>query len=196
LFVGRDQQVLRGAVEIMSPVYQAPAGGYKMRNAKVIPGVPPCLQKYGDKKTLWTRDNKAAKVHTLAVGEDAKAVLPRRAARGRSSKLAKADQKLELQQQEIDALEKQVQGLSERKERAVIKKARQQSLRQLRTRAQHLLHEVKEREAKKHGDASSEKLLMHSVAALTKDMKKVDTKVDMLAQVVSKKDQVAAFGQE
>lgn len=200
--------MLRGAVEIMSPVYQAPAGGYKMRNAKVIPGVPPCLQKYGGKKkqlTLQkhgakkkqlTLDNKGAKVHTLAVGEDAKAVVPRRAARGRSSKLAKADQKLELQQQEIDALEKQVQGLSERKERAIIKKARQQSLSQLRTRAQHLLHEVRDREAKKDGDASSEKLLMHSVAALTKDMKKVDTKVDMLAQVVSKKNQMSAFGQE
>jgi len=191
----RWDAVLRASVEIMSPVYQAPAGGYKIPNKKMIPGIPPCLEKYGDKKTKWTRE-KDSKVHTLAAHGETKAVAqPRRAARGRSGKLAKADQKLQLQQQEIDALEKQVQALSEHKERTVIKKARQQSLSQLRTRAQHLLGEVKEREAKK-GHASSEKLLMHSVAALTKDMKNVDNKVDMLAQVVSKKNQVAAFGQE
>ena len=54
---------------------------------------------------------------TADVAAADESVKPRRAARGRSAKLAKADQKLELQQQEIDALEKQVQAMSERKDR-------------------------------------------------------------------------------
>ena len=188
-------QVLRGAVEIMSPVYEAPAGGYKIPKKKVIPGIPPCLEKYGDKKTKWTRD-KSPKVSTLSGDADSKPVRPERAARGRSMALAKADQKLELQQQEINALEKQVQSLSEQKERSVIKKARQQSLSQLRTRAAHLLHEVKEREAAKRPHGSTEKVLLHSVSALTKDIKSVNSKVDHLASVVQKKNEDDVFGQE
>jgi hypothetical protein len=191
----RWDKVLRGAVEIMSPVYEAPAGGYKIPKKKVIPGIPPCLEKYGDKKTKWTRD-KSPKVSTLSGDADSKPVRPERAARGRSMALAKADQKLQLQQQEINALEKQVQALSEQKERSVIKKARQQSLSQLRTRAAHLLHEVKEREAAKRPHGSTEKVLLHSVSALTKDIKSVNSKVDHLASVVQKKNEDDVFGQE
>jgi ElaB/YqjD/DUF883 family membrane-anchored ribosome-binding protein len=102
---------------------------------------------------------------------------------------------LQLQQQEIDALEKQVQSLSEHKERSLMKKGREESLSQLRSRAAKLLDQVKDREnAKHHG--SSTKMLMHSVSALTKDMKAVDSKVDTLAKVVEKRNDVAAFGQE
>jgi hypothetical protein len=115
---------------------------------------------------------------------------------GRSMALAKADQKLQLQQQEINALEKQVQSLSEQKEHTIIKKARQQSLSQLKTRAETLLHEVKEREAAKRPKASSTKVLLHSVSALTKDMKAVDSKVDHLASLVEKKKSDDVFGQE
>ena len=188
-------QVLRGAVEIMSPVYEAPAGGYKIPKKKVIPGIPPCLDKH--KKTKWMRDKSPA-VSTLSSSPSdshGKAAQPRRAARGRSMALAKADQKLELQQQEMDALEKQVQSLSEHKERSLMKKGREESLTQLRSRAAKLLDQVKDREAAKH-HASSTKMLMHSVSALTKDMKAVDSKVDTLAKVVEKRNDVAAFGQE
>jgi len=188
----RWDKVLRGAVEIMSPVYAAPAGGYKIPKKKVIPGIPPCLEKYGDHKTKWTRDKAQ---EPSALKEQDKAVRPRRASRGRSAKLAKADQKLELQQQEINALEKQVEALSEHKERSVVKKARQQSLSQLRSRAAHLLHEVKEREAVKH-HASSQKMLLHSVSALTEDMTHMNAKVDKLAKAVEKKNDVNAFGAE
>jgi len=176
----------------MSPVYTAPEGGYKIPKAKVIPGIPPCLEKHGDHKTKWMRDKAQA---ASALKEQDKAVHPRRASRGRSAKLAKADQKLQLQQQEIDALEKQVEALSEHKERSVVKKARQQSLSQLRERAAHLLDEVKAREAVKH-HASSQKLLLHSVSALTKDMTHMNAKVDKLAKAVEKKNDVDAFGAE
>ncbi len=110
--------------------------------------------------------------------------------------LAKADQKLQLQQQEINALEKQVQSLSEQKEHTIIKKARQQSLSQLKTRAETLLHEVKEREAAKRPQGSSTAVLLHSVTALTKDMQAVDSKVDHLASLVEKKKSDDVFGQE
>ena len=43
-------QVLRASVEIMSPTYQEPEGGYPAPHKKVIPGTPPCLQKHGAKK--------------------------------------------------------------------------------------------------------------------------------------------------
>lgn len=176
----------------MSPVYSAPAGGYKIPKAKVIPGIPPCLEKHGGKKTKWMRD----KVHKASsLNEEGKATHPRRAKRGRSGKLAKADQKLELQQQEINALEKQVEALSEHKERSVVHKARQESLSELRQRAAHLLREVKEREGVKT-QASSQKLLLHSVSALTKDMTHMNAKVDKLAMAVEKKNTVDAFGAE
>ena len=76
-----------------------------------------------------------------------------------------------------------------------MKKARQQSLSQLRSRAAHLLHEVKEREAVKH-HASSQKMLLHSVSALTEDMTHMNAKVDKLAKAVEKKNDVNAFGAE
>ena len=186
--------VLRASVEIMSPVYEAPTGGYKQKKPQAIPGIPPCLEKYGNKKTQWTR--KTPSVSALSGDADRQQVRPKRAARGRSMALAKADQKLQLQQQEINALEKQVQSLSEQKEHTIIKKARQQSLSQLKTRAETLLHEVKEREAAKRPQGSSTAVLLHSVTALTKDMQAVDSKVDHLASIVEKKKSDDVFGQE
>jgi hypothetical protein len=41
----RWDKVLRAAVEIMSPTYEEPVGGYPPERKKIIPGVPLCLQK-------------------------------------------------------------------------------------------------------------------------------------------------------
>ena len=119
---------------------------------------------------------------------------PARVHRGRSAQLAKADQKLALQQQEIDALERQVQSLSESKEMHAVKKARKQSLAELRSRAAKLLDEVKERQASRQPAGVEQ--LAHSVQTLTKDMSNVDAKVDKLTQVVEKKKDDDAFGAE
>jgi hypothetical protein len=190
----RWDKVLRASVEIMSPVYTPPEGGYKPNKKKVIPGIPPCLQKYGESKTHWVRDNESKKSATKSNLKSAHESRPARAHRGRSAQLAKADQKLALQQQEIDALERQVQSLSESKEMHAVKKARKQSLAELRSRATKLLDEVKERQAARQPAGVEQ--LAHSVQTLTKDMSNVDAKVDKLTQVVEKKKDDDAFGAE
>ena len=206
----RWDKVLRGAVEIMSPVYAAPAGGYKASRKKVIPGVPPCLEPRGADKNKWTRD-KVAAVHTLSQGPSHSGKSrSSKAARGRSAKLAEADQKLTLQQQEIDALERQVEALSEAK--AVARRSRrQQSLAQLRARAARLMQQVREREQmkqedEKHPAARADQtertvgMLAKTVSHLGKDVSKIDSKLESISKTVSKavsdKNSAAVFGEE
>ena len=161
----RWDKVLRGAVEMMSPVYQPPAGGYKDTATKIVPGVPPCLEGRAAAQNRWTRDQAQAGVVATLSAPPAKALHTHnhlrdkvaagggaagggqarhrgRGARGRGGKLAKAQRRMAEQQEEIDALEKRVRGLAARAHsqgHGAARRGANESLRQLRVRAARLL---------------------------------------------------------
>eukprot|EP00802_Teleaulax_amphioxeia_P011205 Tamp_11235.p1 GENE.Tamp_11235~~Tamp_11235.p1 ORF type:complete len:644 (-),score=180.60 Tamp_11235:10-1896(-) len=135
----RWDKVLRAAVEVMSPTFEEPEGGYPEVRKKVIPGTPPCLQKHGAKKSAISEDaaqNLKAEVQgevkeeaevkqdgdapraaaTDSAPEGDVAEQPTAAARGRdgagkSTRLRTAETKMQLQQQEINSLEAEVDQL-------------------------------------------------------------------------------------
>jgi len=127
----RWDKVLRASVEIMSPTYVEPKGGYPAPRQKVIPGTPPCLQKHGAATKI--SDNAAqnlksevedevkggggheapqaaasdSAVETSAEGASGS----KRGRGGKSANLRTAETKMQLQQQEIASLEQEVDQL-------------------------------------------------------------------------------------
>jgi len=137
----RWDKVLRAAVEIMSPTYVEPEGGYPAPHTKMVPGTPPCLQKHGVAVTAISGDaaqNLKSEVESEVKGEskvkgndvEGGGETPVAAAsdsavenssegtgaatRGRGGKAARlrtAQTKMQLQQQEIDSLVHEVDQL-------------------------------------------------------------------------------------
>ena len=135
-YPSRWDKVLLSAVEIMSPTYVEPEGGYKAPNKKLAPGTPPCLQKGGgDRRDAKDAGAGAAQALRTAVGVSAgmaggsdvavetSASGDVQGARGRGAggagkKLRAAETKLQLQQQEINSLETEVAQLKTARGRA------------------------------------------------------------------------------
>uniref|UniRef100_A0A7S0I2J0 Uncharacterized protein n=1 Tax=Hanusia phi TaxID=3032 RepID=A0A7S0I2J0_9CRYP len=183
----RWDRVLRGAVEIMNPSYSTPQRGYKGNKEVVIPGTPPCLQK-GAKEYDWPNSgaystSKVPKANLASQPEEKKE------SRGRvPNALARADQKIDAQQKEIDALENQVRTLSEQREEAAMRRAgaaSSESLNQLKSQAHQLLHEVHAREARRSRKQNTETSLVKAVSTLSKDVENIDTKMNHLTKIVS-----------
>ena len=135
-YPSRWDKVLLSAVEIMSPTYVEPEGGYKAPNKKLAPGTPPCLQKGGgDRRDAKDAGAGAAQALRAAVGVSAGMAggsdvavetsaarhvqgVRGRGAGGAGKKLRAAETKLQLQQQEINSLETEVAQLKTARRRA------------------------------------------------------------------------------
>eukprot|EP00960_Hanusia_phi_P052755 761634-Hanusia_phi.AAC.4 len=167
----RWDKVLRGAVEIMNPVWQEPQGGLKGNKKVVIPGTPPCLQK-GEKKYDWpntgaySKDMKDLDDVSLKHADQGNSEHSQASARGRDATdkatlaMQKVSGKLTQEKQEIDHLQTQVERLKhvhpqpqpvQRYSRTQVLSTQgaaesEPSMSQLRQKAMKILQEVKQKE--------------------------------------------------